>query len=559
MRSPDASSASAGADHQDPLRHWWLDRSVLAKGLIVVAVPLIILIGVTSANLVLQSHERQARSAGLRARAVSDTAEQVLIEALNAETGIRGYAATRDPFFLDPYRVALARMGAGRTSLRDAAATAGFSRQQRAADATTGKVLLHLAQLRSAISGGISAGAVVPLLKRQKVTMDLLRRQVAGLSRGSTALLNGQRNTISRLETATEVLDLAALVLGLLAGLAGIALFTAGISRRIAAAAANADRLGAGQPLEPADRSADDIGRLADAQDRAAAELRSRMDDLHRANRNLETFTYSVAHDLRAPLRTMAGYSDALMEDCADALGEEGRGYAERIQAASGQMAVLIDDLLRLSRLSRAEMHLQTVDLGAEVTRIAAELQREDPDRRVHFAIQRPVRAQADSALVRTVLQNLVGNAWKFTSGRDDASIEFGTTPARETDVCCYVRDNGAGFDAAYAGKLFAPFQRLHTAREYPGTGVGLASVRQIVERHGGHAWAKGAVGEGATFYFTLDAKEDRANRRADGPTDRQENRPTEGPEDRRDYRAADGPKDRREDGPREDAKEVAR
>jgi len=559
MRSPDASSAPAAADHQDPLRQWWLDRSVLAKGLMVVAVPLILLIAVTSANLVLQSRERQARSVGLRAGAVSDTAEQVLIEALNAATGVRGYAATRDPLFLAPYHVALARVGADRTSLRDAAAKVGFSRQQRAADATTGKVLLELAQLRSAVSGGISAGAVVPLLKRQKVTMDVLRRQVAGLSRGSTALFNGQRNTISRLETATEVLDLAGLVVGLLAGLAGIALFTAGISRRIAAAAANADRLGAGQPLEPADRSADDIGRLGDAQDRAAAELRSRMDDLQRANRNLETFTYSVAHDLRAPLRALAGFSDALTEDCADALGEEGRGYAERIQAASGQMAVLIDDLLRLSRLSRAEMHLQTVDLGAEVTRIAAELQREDPDRRVHFAIQRPVRAQADSALVRTVLQNLVGNAWKFTSGRDDASIEFGTTPARDADVCCYVRDNGAGFDAAYAGKLFAPFQRLHTAREYPGTGVGLASVRQIVERHGGHAWAEGAVGEGATFYFTLDAKEDRANRRADGPTDRQENRPTEGPEDRRDYRAADGPKDRREDGPREDAKEVAR
>ena len=243
-------------------------------------------------------------------------------------------------------------------------------------------------------------------------------------------------------------------------------------------------------------------------QARTAAALRRRADDLERANRNLETFTYSVAHDLRTPLRALAGYSAVLAEDYGDVLGDDGRGYAERIQAASSQMSALIDDLLRLSRVSRAEMHLQTVDLGAEVTRIAAELQRDDPDRRVRFAIQRPVQARADRALIRCVLEDLAGNAWKFTSGRDDALIEFGTTAAEDADVCCFVRDNGAGFDPAYAGKLFQPFQRLHTTREFPGTGIGLATVRQIVQRHGGRAWAEGAVGEGATFYFTLKAEE---------------------------------------------------
>jgi PAS domain S-box-containing protein len=240
----------------------------------------------------------------------------------------------------------------------------------------------------------------------------------------------------------------------------------------------------------------------------AMAELRRRADDLDRANQNLESFTYSVSHDLRAPLRAMSGFSEALQDEYKDALGEVGRGYAQRIQAAGDQMTRLIDDLLQLSRVLRAPMHFQAIDLGAQVAQIAAELQRGAPGRRVRFVIQRPVEAQADGTLIRTVLENLIGNAWKFTSRREDALIEFGTAPDEDAAVCCFVRDNGAGFDPAYADKLFEPFQRLHAASEFPGTGVGLASVRQIVERHGGRVWADGAVGEGATIHFTLDTRE---------------------------------------------------
>jgi signal transduction histidine kinase len=222
----------------------------------------------------------------------------------------------------------------------------------------------------------------------------------------------------------------------------------------------------------------------------------------------LEMFTYAVAHDLRAPLRAMDGFSEALLEDCFDLLGETGQRYAERIQAASSKMARLIDALLDLSRVSQAEMNFQTVDLGAEVNHIADELRRTGPDRGVRFVIQQPVWARADPTLIATVLQNLLDNAWKYSSRRDDAVIEFATMPAGDSPMCYYVRDNGAGFDSAYVDKLFAPFQRLHTPSEFPGTGIGLASLRQIVERHGGQVWAEGAVGEGATFYFTLDAKE---------------------------------------------------
>jgi light-regulated signal transduction histidine kinase (bacteriophytochrome) len=230
--------------------------------------------------------------------------------------------------------------------------------------------------------------------------------------------------------------------------------------------------------------------------------------DLERSSQSLESFIYSVSHDLRAPLRALSGYSGILLEEYGGVLGEDGRSYAERIVAVSEQMGQLIDYLLQVSRVSRAELHLQPVDLGGEAAGIAEDLQRQEPSRRVCFTIEKPVPALADRRLIRTVLQNLLDNAWKFTSGRDDASIEFGTAPSEDAAVCCYVRDNGAGFDSAYAGKLFQPFQRLHAARDFPGTGTGLASVRQIVELHGGRVWAEGAVGAGATFYFTLDGKE---------------------------------------------------
>jgi PAS domain S-box-containing protein len=238
------------------------------------------------------------------------------------------------------------------------------------------------------------------------------------------------------------------------------------------------------------------------------AQLRLR--DLERSSQGLDTFIYSVSHDLRAPLRGLSGYSGVLLEEYGEILGEEGREYAERIVAVSEQMARLIDYLVQVSRISRVELQLQPVDVGEEAASVAAELQSGDPDRPARFLIARPVHALADRRLIRTVLENLLGNAWKFTHGRDDTSIEFGTAPGGDASVCYYVRDNGAGFDPEYAGKLFQPFQRLHPARDFPGTGTGtgLATVRQIVELHGGRTWAEGAVGAGTTFYFTLDGKE---------------------------------------------------
>jgi light-regulated signal transduction histidine kinase (bacteriophytochrome) len=251
-----------------------------------------------------------------------------------------------------------------------------------------------------------------------------------------------------------------------------------------------------------------DQGILISAAIRDITQQRQSRDDLRRTNQSLQQLSYSIAHDLRTPLRSLAGFSTSLMEDYADALGEAGLNYAQRIAAASEHIGHILDDLMYMSRLSGADISLQPVNLGAEADAIVTELQRQDQARRVSFTIQKQAWALADRTLIREVLRNLLGNAWKFTAGRDGAVIEFGMTPAANASVCCYVRDNGAGFDAVYVDKLFTPFQRLHTTHEFPGTGMGLASVRQIVDRLGGRTWADGAVGHGATFSFTLQAAE---------------------------------------------------
>jgi PAS domain S-box-containing protein len=236
--------------------------------------------------------------------------------------------------------------------------------------------------------------------------------------------------------------------------------------------------------------------------------VRQRTTHLEQANKNLEAFTYSVAHDLRTPLRGISGFAEVLRDDYGDRLDAPGRDYADRVQAGCAQMGALIDDLLQLLHVTQAEMNLQEVDLSAEVTAVCDLLRTREPGRQVQVIVEDGVRVTADRPLIRTVLENLLGNAWKFTAGRERATIEFATTAVGEAPLCCYVRDNGAGFDPAYVGKLFQPFQRLHHACEFPGTGVGLASVQRIVQRHGGRTWAEGNVGRGATIYFTLDANE---------------------------------------------------
>lgn len=222
---------------------------------------------------------------------------------------------------------------------------------------------------------------------------------------------------------------------------------------------------------------------------------------LEAANQELEAFCYSVAHDLRAPLRGIQGFSQALVEDYEASLDDKGRQYLQRVGNAALRMSELIDDLLTLSRISRAPVSRVPVDLTALATEIAAHLG--EHQRAVRLTIAPRMRVNADARLMRIVLENLLGNAWKFTSKIADPAVEIGVERV-DGVTAFFVRDNGAGFDEAHASKMFAPFQRLHSEKEFTGTGIGLAIVQRIIRRHGGRVWANGAVNSGATFYFTV-------------------------------------------------------
>jgi signal transduction histidine kinase len=236
---------------------------------------------------------------------------------------------------------------------------------------------------------------------------------------------------------------------------------------------------------------------------RLNAELRLNVARLEEANKELEAFSYSVSHDLRAPLRTIDGFGGILLEDYSGTLDDKAKGYLGSIRAASQRMARLIDALLNLSRLGRSELQKAGVDLSAMARSIAEGLKKTQPERDVEFVVADGLKAEGDERLLRVLMDNLLGNAWKFTGRHGRGRIEFG---AVRTDgkPAYFVKDDGAGFDTAYADKLFVPFQRLHSAGEFPGTGIGLATVQRIVHRHGGRIWAEGEVGKGATFYFTL-------------------------------------------------------
>ncbi len=259
------------------------------------------------------------------------------------------------------------------------------------------------------------------------------------------------------------------------------------------------------------------IGFIRDISDRKQAE-----EDLHRLNaeleervrlrtaqlqaavHELEAFSYSVSHDLRAPLRSIDGFSQALVDDLGPSLPDGAKGHLDRIRAATQRMAHLIDDLLALSKVARSEMTREQVDVTDLAGRILGDLGRQSPGRSVRQSIAPGMMASGDPRLLRVALENLLANAWKFTTGRADAHIEVGRTEDGSADTF-FVRDNGAGFDPTYADKLFAPFQRLHASSEFPGTGIGLATVQRIVSRHGGRVWAEGQPGRGACFYFTLE------------------------------------------------------
>ena len=250
------------------------------------------------------------------------------------------------------------------------------------------------------------------------------------------------------------------------------------------------------------------IGRLIVVRDitayvQAEEEVTRYAAELEAANKELEAFSYSVSHDLRAPLRAVRGFSEILLKNYHDMLGKEGQDYLQHVLDAGQHMEELIEDLLRLSRVTRSEMVYQKINLSVLAKDILADLQQIQPKRRVEFFIETELNIDGDERLLRIMLENLLGNAWKFTRKQDHAKIEFGVTEI-DRGTAFYIRDNGVGFNMEYANKIFNVFQRLHSSSEFEGSGIGLATVQRIVRMHGGRVWAESKKGAGATFYFTL-------------------------------------------------------
>jgi len=325
-----------------------------------------------------------------------------------------------------------------------------------------------------------------------------VREQIQSLTEALTRVMFGDFNTVAQVKAPDDAF-------GYLCVMVNVAI-NAARNAQGELRLANAQLSAANERLQDTvarqKRAEEEIRRLNENLERLVDQ---RTVELKEAIKELEAFSYSVSHDLRAPLRSIDGFSQLLLKDHAAALDDKGKDYLQRVRAAAQRMAALIDDLLQLSRVGRAELRRARVDLSAMARSIIAELSRNDPQRRVEVAIQDALVADADPSLLRVVCDNLLGNAWKFTSKVAAPKIELNVS--EEGGETVYrVRDNGAGFDMAYVHRLFGPFQRLHSDVEFPGTGIGLATVQRIIARHGGRVWAEGAVGRGASFWFTLPA-----------------------------------------------------
>jgi signal transduction histidine kinase len=414
---------------------------------------------------VARSHEVQARLNRLL----------VLVEEI--ETGGRGFVITGAEEFLGPFNDGLDGVAEERGELAELL----VDDEQRAGLAALEPLIAERVEsVRATVelrrSSGFEAARLRVAAGTGKELMDRIRAEFARLDGRGRALLELRAAAARREgEKARQLTALGMVV-------------SSGLLMMVFALVWRENRLR--QRSESALRNA-----LVERDGRAKA--------LEEANRELEAFSYSVSHDLRAPLRSIDGFSQALLEDHGKLLDTEARGYLDRVRAAAQRMGALIDDLLRFSKIGRGDLLLEEVDLSALAAELVADLRSVEPSRKIEVEIEPGLVARADPRLMHVALENLLGNAFKFTRTRADARISFSATRSAE-QVVYSVRDNGAGFDMSYADKLFTPFQRLHSPHEFEGTGIGLAIVARVVHRHGGSIRAEAAAGQGATIYFTL-------------------------------------------------------
>jgi signal transduction histidine kinase len=404
--------------------------------------------------------------------------DRLLIGLLNAESGQRGFLLTGHDDYLDPYFEGSHDYDEARNDLREWILQ--NPQYSEAFKKIEDSAAIKLHELGETIvwrkAQGLAAANKVVRSDVGRTAMRTIREQVQFIKNDQMRLLleqkeENRRQTANTISSITVGSLLAAVLL-----LASLNLYMRNSLKR--------------------SRVEEEVRHLNKT-------LESKIHEVEVVNKELESFSYSVSHDLRAPLRAMAGFSNILVEDYEDKIDEAGRGYLRRIIAASDRMARLIDGILDLSKISRRQVRREEVDLSAVAEQVIAELRLLEPERQAEVVIEPQMKVRGDIDLIGALLQNLLANAWKFTSKKELAHIHFAST-IQDGKRVFFIRDDGAGFDMTYAEKLFGTFQRLHTEEDFKGTGVGLATVRRIAHLHGGEVWAEGAVNQGATFYFTL-------------------------------------------------------
>jgi signal transduction histidine kinase len=460
-------------------RHLLLRAILVPVGLLLVLAAL--LLWEVSDLLQTQEAARHSQETLVRVERV----RQLLID---RETGVRGLLLAGDPVFLEPYQAAEQALPRALDELEQDLMGRPSELARMAELRERWKSWEQVAtQLLTLFHEG---GEWLPLVRSGigKARMDALRITLDAIV--------AEERQLAALQGAEAERDArGVLILGLLWALT-VGVLIAWLGRRQLLSLARDYEASLARVQAQADA-------LRASEARLEARVAQRTAELTAANHELESFSYSVSHDLRAPLRAIDGFAQALREDEAERLSPGSLRLLERLQAAATRMGQLIDDLLQLSRVTRAELRREPVDLSALASAVAAELRQREPGREVNLSLQPGLSARGDPRLLRVLMENLLGNAWKFTSKRPGALIEFFSETVNGEPHYA-VRDNGVGFDMAYADKLFTPFQRMHKATDFPGTGIGLATVQRIVHRHGGYIEAQATVGGGATFRFTL-------------------------------------------------------
>jgi len=494
------------------VRQWWLDRSVRTKSMIVVTVPLLALILIVLASIVLQNNERQERSVALAASALSSSANQILSDALNAETAVRGYVATGDPAFLAPYNTTLSRLSKDTATLRSAAAAEGDSAAERAIETSMATAMAQFAHMRAAVSAGTPASILRQELLTGKKTMDNLRSQVDGLAAKPAAIVAAHRIDINRMESQIGALTIAGVILGLVGGILGNVLMTSGISHRVVAIAANAELLGQGQPLRPRPPARDELGRLTKALVHAeellasrTAELVAARDSALSATQSKNAFLSSTSHEIRTPLNAILGFTQLLeMSD----LSPDDRDGVERILVAGRHLLALINELIDISRIESGELSLSVEPvlvrpMVEEICQLMAALAAARSITVSQGCLRPDLAVLGDQQRLRQILVNLVSNAIKYN--RRGGTVSIACQAEEDGRVSLGVTDTGPGIRAADLERIFVPFERLGAEKTgIEGTGIGLPLARALAQAMAGQLTASSTPGQGSAFTVTL-------------------------------------------------------